>query len=115
MDKNKTSTNTSDSVISSIRQTKNESNIYTDKNIFNKSRRMKYDIESYCNKNNNYENNDNIKRRKPSKKTVINFYNSNFAQNMNNFETINHSNNNNIFKIKVNLIPKPYINNVSMS
>ena len=98
-----------------IRQTKNESNIHTDKNIFNKSRRMKNDIESYCNKNSNYENNENIKRRKPSKKTVINFYNSNFAQNMNNFETINHSSNNNIFKIKVNLIPKPYINNVSMS
>ena len=33
---------------------------------------------------------------------------------MNNFETINHTSNNNIFKIKVNLIPKPYLKNESM-
>ena len=102
--------------VNNMRQIKNENNnIHTDKNIFNKSRRIKNDIESYCKKNKNYENNDNIKKRRSSKKTVINFYNSNFAENMNNFETINHTSNNNIFKIKVNLIPKPYSKNISVS
>ena len=96
------------------REINKENNIHTDKNIFNKSRRIKYGIESYSKKNKNYEYNDNIKKRRSSKKTIINFYNSNLAENMNNFETINHTSNNNIFKIKVNLIPKPYLKNESM-
>ena len=98
-----------------IRQSKNE-NIQTDKNTFNKSRRAKYDIESYCKRERNFENNDNNnRRRKQSRKPMINFYNSNIAQNVNNYETINHTSNNNIFKIKVNLIPKPYSKNISVS
>ena len=98
-----------------IRQSKNE-NIQTDKNTFNKSRRAKYDIESYRKRERNFENNDNNnRRRKQSRKPMINFYNSNIAQNVNNYETINHTSNNNIFKIKVNLIPKPYSKNISVS
>ena len=54
---------------------------------------------------------ENIPRKKMSRKTILNYYNSNIDHNNKNFETINHintNNNKNIFKIKVNLIPKPY-------
>ena len=90
-------------------QVKKDKNIYTDKNNFNKSKRVEYNIESYSKRNKIYENMEKIPRKKLSRKTIINYYNSNIERNNKNFETINHTNdNNNIFKIKVNLIPKPY-------
>ena len=90
-------------------QVKKDKNIYTDKNNFNKSKRVEYNIESYSKRNKIYENMEKIPRKKLSRKTIINYYNSNIERSNKNFETINHTNdNNNIFKIKVNLIPKPY-------
>ena len=91
----------------SISQIKKEKNICTDKNTFNKSKRIKYDIESYNKRTRNFESKENPKKRKHSKKAFINYYNSNIENNNQNYETINHASNNNIFKIKVNLIPKP--------
>ena len=94
---------------SGTNQVKKDKNIYTDKNNFNKSKRVEYNIESYSKRNKIYENMEKIPRKKLSRKTIINYYNSNIERNNKNFETINHTNdNNNIFKIKVNLIPKPY-------
>ena len=92
-------------------QIKKDKNVYTDKNNFNKSKRVEYNIESYSKRNKIYENMENIPRKKMSRKTILNYYNSNIEHNNKNFETINHintNNNKNIFKIKVNLIPKPY-------
>ena len=99
----------------SINQIRKEKNLHTDKNNFNKSKRIKYDIESYSKRNKIYENTENNQRKKTSKKTIINYYNSKIGNGMNNYETINHERNNNIFKIKVNLIPKPYSKYSSLS
>ena len=87
-----------------------------DKNTFNKSKKIKYDIESYNKRSRNYENKENINninRKKMTKKNVVvNYYNLDYRSKINNYETINQENNNtnNIFKIKVNLIPRPSLN-----
>ena len=93
----------------SISQIKKEKVTYIDKNNFNKSKRLKNNIESYSKRNKNYEN---IPRNKITKKTFFNYHNSNSNHSIKNYETINLINNDNndnkIFKIKVNLIPRPY-------
>ena len=94
----------------SSRQIKKDKNIKTDKNNFNKSNRINYNIESYSKRNRKYENTLNIHRKKSSKKTFINYYNSNIDYYNQNYETINQVNNNNNLKIKVNLIPRPSLN-----
>ena len=99
----------------SSRQIKKDKNIKTDKNNFNKSNRINYNIESYSKRNRKYENTLNIHRKKSSKKTFINYYNSNIDYYNQNYETINQVNNNNNLKIKVNLIPRPYSKQSSLS
>ena len=101
----------------SSRQIKKDKNIKTDKNNFNKSNRINYNIESYSKRNRKYENTLNIHRKKSSKKTFINYYNSNIDYYNQNYETINqvNNNNNNNLKIKVNLIPRPYSKQSSLS
>ena len=100
----------------SSRQIKKDKNIKTDKNNFNKSNRINYNIESYSKRNRKYENTLNIHRKKSSKKTFINYYNSNIDYYNQNYETINQvNNNNNNLKIKVNLIPRPYSKQSSLS
>ena len=93
----------------SISQIKKEKVTYIDKNNFNKSKRLKNNIESYSKRNKNYEN---IPRNKFPEKTFFNYHNSNSNHSIKNYETINLINNDNndnkIFKIKVNLIPRPY-------
>ena len=93
----------------SISQIKKEKVTYIDKNNFNKSKILKNNIESYSKRNKNYEN---IPRNKFPEKTFFNYHNSNSNHSIKNYETINLINNDNndnkIFKIKVNLIPRPY-------
>ena len=91
-----------------ISKIKKEKVYYIDKNNFNKSKRIKNNIESYSKRNKNYEN---VSRKKFQEKTVFNHHNSKVNHSIKKYETINNidnNNSNNIFKIKVNLIPRPY-------
>ena len=88
-------------------------NILTDRNNFNKSRRIKNIIESYSKKNRDCENIDNktgkIGGKKPRKFFSFMSKPNKRNENLDNYKTINNINNDNIVKIKVNLIPKPHM------